>query len=80
MEEMFLIAPSKDYRDGFVGMIQDYENHEDKEYFNMYKDALEDFDKYIEKLLNNSRGIGLPKDRVASSTYWLVNKDNNVLG
>lgn len=80
MKEIFLIEPSKDYKDGFVCMIQDYEQHEDEEYFNMYKDALENFDKYVEKLLNKSKGIGLPKDRVASSTYWLVNKENNVLG
>lgn len=78
MEEIFLIKPSKDYKDGFVCMIQDYE--QDEEYFNMYKDALENFDTYVEKLLNKSKGIGLPKDRVASSTYWLVNKENNVLG
>lgn len=80
MKELFLIEPSKHYRDGFICMIQDYEQHEDEEYFNMYKDALYDFDKYVEKLLNNSRGIGLPKDRVASSSYWLVNKENDVLG
>lgn len=80
MEEIFLIEPSKDCRDGFVFMVEEYKKYEDEEYFNMYKDAIVDFDKYVEKLLNNSKGIGLPKDRVASSTYWLVNKENNVLG
>ncbi|MGL6108452.1 GNAT family N-acetyltransferase [Romboutsia sp.] len=80
MGEVFLIEPSKNYREEFISMIRDYEKHEDEEYFNLYKEALEDFDKYVDKLLNNSKGIGLPKDRVASSTYWLVNKNSDVLG
>ncbi|RDY27821.1 GNAT family acetyltransferase [Romboutsia weinsteinii] len=80
MEKVFLIEPSKDYRDSFVCMVRDYEIHKDEEYFNMYKDALEDFDKYVEKLLNKSKDIGLAENRVASSTYWLVNKENDVLG
>ncbi len=48
-------------------------------YFNKYKRALEDFKGYIGYLENYSKGIALPKDEVATSTYWLID-NNEVVG
>ena len=57
MEELFLIEPSREYKESFVQMVQYYEKHGGIEYFNMYKVALDDFNKYVEKLINNRNMI-----------------------
>jgi predicted acetyltransferase len=43
------------------------------------KDPL-DFDGMIQFLLNNEKGENLPEGWVLDSTYWLVSKDNQVIG
>lgn len=80
MEELYLIEPSKEYKESFEKMVKDYEKNGEEEYYNMHKVGLDDFEAYVDKLLNNAKGINLPKDRVASSTYWLVNKNKEIVG
>lgn len=80
MKEVFLIEPSKEYKDKFAQMVQDYEKNGEREYFDIYKEALDDFNKYVEKLINNSRGIGLPEGWVPCSNLWLVNSEKEILG
>lgn len=76
MKEAFLVEPSKKYKDNFIQMVQDYDKYGEIEKFNMYKEALEDFDSYITSLIDNSNGIGLLEGWVPCSTYWLVNNYN----
>lgn len=88
MEEVFLIEPSKEYKDEFAQMVQDYEKHGEIEQFNMYKIAIDDFDSYIKSLKDKSKGSGLPEVWgnglpevwVLCCTYWLVNSYNKILG
>lgn len=80
MSKEFLIEPSKDYKDKFKEMVQDYEKYGEIEKFNMYKEALEDFDNYIRNLIDNSDGIGLPEGWVPCNTYWLINNYDKILG
>jgi predicted acetyltransferase len=40
---------------------------------------ISDFGEYVEKLLNLSKGIGLPDGAVPHSTFWLV-KNGRILG
>lgn len=75
-----LIEPSKKYKDEFAQMVQDYEKHGEIEYFEMYKSGLEDFNKYVQKLIDNSRGIGLREGWVPCSTFWLIDDKNQILG
>lgn len=61
MTKVFLIEPSRKYNSEFVQMAHDYEKHGERRYFDMYKESIDDFDKYVEKLINNSKGIYFPK-------------------
>ena len=88
MEEVFLIQPSKEYKDEFIQMVQDYEKYGEIEKSNIYKDALDDFDNYIKSLIAKSKGTGLPETWgirlpevwVSCYTYWLVNNYKKIFG
>jgi predicted acetyltransferase len=80
VKELLLIEPSKKFKDEFEQMVQDYEKHGEIEYYEMYKSALDDFNKYVENLIDNSRGIGLKEGWVPCSTFWLIDNTNHVLG
>lgn len=73
MGKLFLAEPSEKYKNSFIQMVQDYEMHGEKEYFDMYKGAAEDFHAYVEK-------IGLPQGWVPCSAYWLVNSEAEIFG
>ncbi|MGL5652312.1 MAG: GNAT family N-acetyltransferase [Paraclostridium sp.] len=64
----------------FLENINDYKTDGDSEYFNMYKAAIHNFEQYVTKLNNNAKGFDLPKGYIPSSTFWLVNEANKVLG
>ncbi|MEL7650051.1 MAG: GNAT family N-acetyltransferase [Sedimentibacter sp.] len=80
MKELLLIEPSKKFKDEFAQMVQDYEKYGEIEYYEMYKSALDDFNKYVENLIDNSRGIGLKEGWVPCSTFWLIDNTNHILG
>ncbi len=80
MDEVFLIEPSNECNEGFAEMVEDYKNNGEIEKYNMYKEALNDFDSYIKSLIDNSKGIGLTEGWVPCCTYWLVNKYNKIFG
>lgn len=79
MKQVSLIEPSKNYKYQFIQYVQDYKENGEKEYFDMYKGSTEDFDAYVDNLINNAKGLGLPEGWVPCSTYWLVD-NNNILG
>jgi predicted acetyltransferase len=79
MESLFLAKPSKQYEQSFQNYVLSYKNINDSFYFNIYKSALDNFDEYITNLINCSRGIDVPKGWVATSTFWLIDK-NEVVG
>lgn len=77
MDDIFLAEPQEQYRVGFLKMVSEYKNSGEEHYFDMYKDALEDFEGYILKLRNNIRG---QEGWVPSYTFWLTNMDEEILG
>jgi predicted acetyltransferase len=79
MESLFLAKPNKEYQQSFENYVLSYKNINDTFYFNIYKKALDNFDEYITDLFNYSKGINLPKGWVATSTFWLIDK-NEVVG
>jgi len=80
MEQLFLVEPQERYKDGFVKMVEEYRVFGEKEYFDMYSEALGDFNGYVLKLNNAAKGIGLPDGWVPAYTYWLTNVKNEILG
>lgn len=80
LKNLELKPPNMIYMNSFLENINDYKTNGDSEYFNMYKAAIHNFEQYVTKLNNNAKGFDLPKGYIPSSTFWLVNEDNNVLG
>ena len=79
-DSVFLVEPNIEYKDQFTAMVCAYKNSEEVDYYELYKEALEDFDKYVLKLQNNAKGIDVAADWVATNTFWLTNGKGMVLG
>ena len=80
MENVFLTAPSEQYRAGFLALAADYKTNGEKKYFESYREACEDFSAYVRKLTDHAEGKNLPEGWVPSHTFWLVNAAGDVLG
>lgn len=63
-----LIELSHEWRREFVSMAGEYRAEGDER----YRDVLEDFDAYLQRVQMEARGVGLPTGRVASDTFCLV--------
>jgi predicted acetyltransferase len=71
-----LIRPTADMRVEFLTMAKEYLCFGDER----YKDAIEDFNGYIQNLANWSQGRELPEGFVPSDTFWLVQNGSRILG
>ena len=80
MENVFLAAPSEQYRAGFLALVEDYRTNGEKKYFESYREACDDFPAYVQKLTDHAEGKNLPEGWVPSNTFWLVNASGDVLG
>lgn len=80
IDNIFLVEPCLEYKDQFSAMVNAYKNSGEVDYYDMYKPALEDFDKYVLKLQNNAKGIDIAADWVATHTFWLTNDEGMILG
>nr|WP_207717258.1 GNAT family N-acetyltransferase [Clostridium acetobutylicum] len=61
-------------------MAIQYKTYGEREYFEMYKKSLEDFEGYLIEIENQDKGINLKEGFVPCATYWMVNSDENILG
>jgi len=78
IKKLVLVKPSKDYQNSFEKYVVVYKNINDKHYYDMYKNALDNFDKYINDLDKLSKGIDLRLGLVTTSTFWLIDNDEIV--
>lgn len=80
-ENVELKQPSIIYKDDFLKNVYDYRTNGEMDYFNIYKEALEDFELYVRKLSDHSMGKDLPDGwTIPYSTFWLVNDEKKVFG
>lgn len=77
---IYLTTPSPVYKDEFQNMVLAYQEAGELDYYEMYKGALEDFDAYVEKVINNAKGIGIPEDWARNHSFWLVDDEGHYLG
>lgn len=75
-----LVEPSYDYAKSFTEMIEGYRNAGEKRYSHFYNDHEILIDKYIQQAQNATKGIDISREWGSFSTYWLVNKNNAILG
>jgi len=77
MKDLFLVEPQERYKEGFKKMVEEYRAFGEKEYFEMYKEAISDFKGYVLKLKDNIKGCD---GWVPSYTFWLTNMNEKILG
>lgn len=78
MNDPYLVQPDLRYRNTFEDYVKSYRNDQDKHYFEKYQQALVDFHAYLNDLEDLSNGTHLPEDRIATSTFWLIDQDRVV--
>lgn len=78
MNDLYLTKPNKNYQSSFENYTLAYQKINDAYYFEKYEKSLRDFDQYIQDLDEQSNGINIPRDWVATSTFWLIDKDTVV--
>lgn len=83
---MQLLEPSIKYKKSFLESLEEYQNEEktdmhfrNEHYNKLKKGELEkNFQTYIDKELAKAKGLGLPKEYVPDSVYWLIDDDEYV--
>ncbi len=79
-QRLFLTEPSEELRDGFLKLVDDYLQSKESVYLNLYRPALKDFSRYIQKLEQHRQGRMLPYHEVPYSTFWLTDETGDVYG
>ena len=78
--EARLIEPSVELKDEFLAMVQEHLKFDANPEVWDFKEAVVDFEAYVKKLTDYAKGENLPEGWVPASNYWLVGKDNLVIG
>lgn len=77
MKGLFLVEPQERYIEEFVKMVEEYRAFGEKDYFDMYKEAIGDFKGYVIKLNDNTK---VCEGWVPTCTFWLTNMNDEILG
>lgn len=78
--DLYLDEPNLKYESSFRNIVRQYELSGEKLYYDMYKDALDEFGNYVQMLINHSKGIYLPTGWVPYYTFWLTDNTENIYG
>ncbi len=79
-ENLNLVEPSDKYKESFLKAIREYRQVGEFEYANAYALAETDFNLFLRKMENESKGINLPNGWIPFSTFWLIDEKENVVG
>ena len=66
-----LVRLTEAHREAFLAMAEDWRLSGD----DRFADGRLDFTSYVRRLDDHEKGIGLPKDFVPATTFWLVDGD-----
>lgn len=75
-----LVAPSIRFHDSYRGFLTEFEATGEKLVPFVLGFEHGDFDAFLSRLSDCSRGVGLPSGFVAHSTYWLIHGGTDVVG
>jgi predicted acetyltransferase len=75
-----LVSPDVVYRESYRGLVAEFLEKGEKPVPFVLSFEHVDFDGMLARLVDCSRGIGLPTGFVPHTTYWLVDQRNNVVG
>lgn len=75
-----LTQPSTIYETSYLAALKEYQAEYLKNYEHLNYDEIEkDFPAYVQQLLDEAKGVGLPEGYVPHTIYWLV-EDDQYLG
>jgi len=78
-DEFELVEASLEYVEAFAAMARDFVAHGSARERAVYQQAVADPSAHIRKYQDASRGIGLPRGHVPSTTYWLVRGGSEIV-
>lgn len=76
---MELITPSLEFESSFACFYEDFAQH-DIENSQYYLKGRTHFSKYVQSLIDETRGINLPKHHAPCNHYWLIDSEKTILG
>ena len=71
--------PSIEYKHAFVAMLEDFETN-DAQNAAFYAPSRENFEKYVQSLLDEEAGLNLRENYVPCSHRWLISPSHQVVG
>ena len=78
---LVLIDPTAAYQNAFYAMIDDYQAADERSYRgNEFEIARRDFNRYLQRLHNEARGIDLTDGHVPQNTCWLLRDNTEIVG
>jgi predicted acetyltransferase len=77
--EVVAVRPSVEFERAFLAMLADFELN-DPENATFYAPAREDFEKYVQSLIDEERGVNLKANYVPCSHRWLLSRAQQVVG
>lgn len=80
MESLKLVKPRIEFQDEYFNMIKEWENRNEKIIPSSLVSDSEDFSKILYRLEKFSKGIDLSQEIVPSTTYFMVNESNEIIG
>lgn len=75
-----LLQPELWLEDKFIEMLNDYNVNEEDLIRRRYSMVNFDFQRYVDYLKERAKGINLQPGHVASSEWWFLNENNDILG
>lgn len=76
---MELVSPSCEYEDIFLAFLDDIKRF-DAPNAEFYEPACSSFSKYVQSLIDESRGVNLPEGYVPCNHYWFLNQKGKMVG
>lgn len=77
---LHLVERSVDYKEQFLEMVAAYKASVETDYFELYREAVEDFDGYVFKLLKYMQETNEPDKMTPSHSFWLTNDEQSIIG
>src|SRR5689334_1270771 len=75
-----LIKPTAKLENQYSDMIQDWIDSGDELVPFILKCDFNNFQKFIEQLIEFEKGINIPESFVSHSTFWMINDNDKILG
>jgi predicted acetyltransferase len=74
-----LIDPTIELEESHKTFLEEFQKRDERVHPRIVAEPFDKFSAYIEMLENASKGVGLPANFAAHSTYWLIDADREIV-